>query len=70
MITANEANSRLECAEASELISSAARANIQRWISEPPFAKYRERLIKDIECERWADLDNAFFTVLAFGTGG
>jgi phosphoglucomutase len=69
-MTADEANSRLEYAEASELISGAARVNIQRWISERPFARYRERLIKDIECERWADLDNAFFTVLEFGTGG
>jgi phosphoglucomutase len=70
MITVDEANSRLAHAEDLELISGAARANIQRWLIEPPLAKYRECLIQDIECERWADLDNAFFTVLEFGTGG
>ena len=37
---------------------------------ETPFADYRERLIADIDACRWAMLDDAFYAVLEFGTGG
>ena len=35
-----------------------------------PFARYRNRLLEDIEQERWHELDDAFYAVLEFGTGG
>ena len=43
---------------------------IHRWLTEAPFDKYRSRLLEDIEKERWQDLDDAFYAVLEFGTGG
>ncbi len=43
---------------------------MRRWLEEPPFHKYRELLIDEICQERWRELDNAFYTVLEFGTGG
>ncbi len=70
MITPDEAVTRLEQAVSAALISRPAAANIRRWLGEPPFVKYRERLINEIEEERWPQLDNAFYTVLEFGTGG
>ncbi len=45
-------------------------ANIRRWLTEAPFGKYRSRLLEDIENERWRELDDAFYAVLEFGTGG
>jgi phosphoglucomutase/phosphomannomutase len=51
-------------------ISASAAANIRRWLTEPPFAKYRERLVQDLQAERWQVLDDAFFKVIEFGTGG
>ena len=48
----------------------AAQANIAKWLEEPPFAKYRGSLLEDIEHGRWNQLDEAFYTVLEFGTGG
>lgn len=62
--------SALEQARRDGLISEAATANVQRWLTEAPFAKYRERLVEDIEAARWQALDDAFFAVLEFGTGG
>jgi phosphoglucomutase len=70
MITPAEALARLEHALSDGRLSAAAAANIRRWLTEGPFARYRDRLLEDIEQERWHELDDAFYTVLEFGTGG
>jgi len=57
-------------AEASGELSAPAAANIRRWLTEPPFAADRDRLVQDVEAGRWKALDEAFYTVLEFGTGG
>jgi len=70
MITPDEALARLEHAESEARISASASETIRRWLTEAPFAKYRDRLVEDIEQDRWHALDDAFYTVLEFGTGG
>src|SRR5438067_2097623 len=70
MITLDEAVARLGEAESAGQLSRSASANIRRWLTEAPFAKYRPRLLEDIEQGRWPELDDAFFEVLEFGTGG
>lgn len=52
------------------MLSEASAGNIRRWLVEPPFAPYRDRLVADIDQGRWRELDDAFFAVLEFGTGG
>lgn len=70
MITSDEAADRLSQAESAGHISPPALRNIRRWLTEAPFVKYRPRLLEDIAQGRWAELDDAFFAVLEFGTGG
>jgi phosphoglucomutase len=70
MISADEAAARLAEAEAAGRLSRAATGNIRRWLNEAPFARYRSRLVEDIERGSWSQLDDAFYTVLEFGTGG
>ncbi|MGP0066340.1 MAG: phospho-sugar mutase [Isosphaeraceae bacterium] len=70
MITKDEAIDRLGEAESAGRLSRAATENIRRWLTEGPFARYRPRLLEDIEGARWSELDEAFFAVLEFGTGG
>ena len=70
MITLVEALLRLEHAGSAGRISASASANVHRWLTEAPFAKYRRQLLEDIELERWHELDDAFYAVLEFGTGG
>jgi len=70
MITPDEALERVGRAKAGALLSVSASEAIRRWLTEAPFAKYRNRLVEDIEKERWHTLDDAFYTVLEFGTGG
>ena len=42
----------------------------KRWLKEAPFEQYRGRLLEDIEQGRCKELDEAFYAVLEFGTGG
>jgi phosphoglucomutase/phosphomannomutase len=51
-------------------LSRAAASNIRRWLTEAPFLPDRDRLVADIDQGRWRELDDAFFAVLEFGTGG
>ena len=49
MITPAEALARLGQPESEGRISASASANIRRWLTEAPFARYRDRLLEDIE---------------------
>src|SRR4051794_37386390 len=57
-------------AEAAGSLSAPAAGNIPRWLAAPPFAQARDRLAEDIRAGRWETLDNGFYAVLEFGTGG
>jgi phosphoglucomutase len=70
MPTADDALAALQRAKAGGLLSDSAAGNIRRWLTEAPFARYRDRLAQDIEAGRWQVLDDAFYAVLEFGTGG
>ena len=70
MINPPEALLRIADAESASEISSAARKNIERWLKEAPFERYRGRLLEDIAHGRFKELDEAFYAVLEFGTGG
>ncbi len=67
---ANDVLERLAQAESAGSLSASAAANIRRWLSEPPFEKYRPRLLEDLQARNWKTLDDAFYAVLEFGTGG
>jgi phosphoglucomutase/phosphomannomutase len=70
MPVVDETLGRLAEAQSAGLISAAAASNIRRWLTVPPFLAYRKRLVADIDAERWSQLDDAFYAVLEFGTGG
>ena len=52
------------------LISASAAANLDRWLTEAPFASYRGMLEREIQVGDWKTLDDAFYKVIDFGTGG
>ena len=68
--TVADAIGALEAARAAGKISEPAVANIRRWLNEAPFVKYRDRLVEDIKAGKWGVLDDSFYAVLEFGTGG
>ena len=61
---------RLASAESAGKISPSAVINIRRWLTQASFKPYLETLQSEIDAGRWTELDNAFYEVLEFGTGG
>lgn len=70
MSTVAAALAKIEDAEKGGRLSKPAAAGIRRWLEEAPFAPYREKLLGAIEAGDWKPLDDAFYAVLEFGTGG
>ena len=44
--------------------------NIQCWLTEARYSQYVPQIIEHVEGEKWKELDDAFWTVIPFGTGG
>jgi phosphomannomutase len=65
--------------DAAELVNQAvkdgkltppAAANVLAWLSEPRYADYAAAVAEHINLGRWKELDDAFWTIIPFGTGG
>ena len=61
---------RLEGARAAGQLSEGAVQNLQRWLTEPRYAAYLDQVARHIQNEQWRILDDVFWTVIPFGTGG
>ncbi len=61
---------RVSDAEAAGSLSASAAVNIRRWLTERPYASYRETLAEAVNSGAWKRLDDAFYAILEFGTGG
>ncbi len=70
MASPDDASSLVAQAEQADQVSPSAAANIRRWLDGAPFSSYRDRLVEDIRGGKWQVLDDAFYAVLEFGTGG
>lgn len=51
-------------------LSSAAIKNITTWLTEPKYSDYKSELEALIAAGEWRQLEDAFFKVIEFGTGG
>ncbi len=47
-----------------------AAANIRKWLAEPRYTEYASQVAEQIGAGKWKELDDAFWTVIPFGTGG
>lgn len=57
-------------AQSKGLITLEAFANISLWLTEPAYADHVAEIATLIRSEQWTELDEGFYTVLEFGTGG
>src|SRR5262245_50794750 len=62
--------SALDLAAARGNLSASAAANIQIWLTEPRYAEYAPQVAEHIAAAKWKELDDVFWTVIPFGTGG
>jgi phosphoglucomutase/phosphomannomutase len=53
-----------------ELLSKSAGENLRAWLREDRYRDYRDEVIRHVREQQWQTLDDAFWTVIPFGTGG
>ncbi len=61
---------QLAKAERERLLTLGAVANIRVWLQEPHYAEYAPEVVRHIAEGRWKQLDDVFWTIIPFGTGG
>lgn len=57
-------------AKLEQQVSREAARNISQWLTEPKYQEYKAEIEALIEAEEWQVLEDGFFKVLEFGTGG
>ena len=57
-------------AESSGKISKTALENLRCWLTEDRYSEYRDQIIAHVREGQWQELDDAFWTIIPFGTGG
>ena len=63
-------HTQLEQAKADGKLTDSAVANIRIWLSEDAYADYAPQVAAAITQGDWKTLDDVFWTVIPFGTGG
>jgi phosphoglucomutase len=51
-------------------LSEEAANNVTKWLEKKKYQEYKPQLLEMIEAEKWQELEDAFFKVIEFGTGG
>ena len=64
------ARSLIQAAVAETRLTPEAARNLSRWLSEPHYTEYRDRLLDLIRREDFAELNRLFWERIPFGTGG
>jgi len=65
-----QALARLDDALAAGQLSRGAIDNLRQWLTQPRYAPYRPAVLEHIAAGDWQTLDDVFWTVIPFGTGG
>jgi phosphoglucomutase/phosphomannomutase len=60
----------IETALAAQKITAAAVENLKIWLTEPRYSAYFDQIVEHIEAGKWQQLDDVFWTIIPFGTGG
>lgn len=66
----NAALRQLDEAASAGKLSAGAVQNIRTWLTQKRYAAYAEQIREHIAAGKWQELDDAFWTVIPFGTGG
>ena len=61
---------QVETAAANNNITASAAENIRVWLTEPRYAAYQNEVIEHVRSGKWDVLDDVFWTIIPFGTGG
>lgn len=57
-------------AVADEKLTAAAAENMKPWLTEPRYSEYAPLVTEAVEAGDWQTLDDVYWTIIPFGTGG
>lgn len=60
----------IDQAVAIQKLTAPAAKNLKAWLDEPRYAEYAEEVAAHVREGKWQQLDDVFWTVIPFGTGG
>ncbi|MDB4540333.1 phospho-sugar mutase [bacterium] len=60
----------IESAVSAGNLSQTAAENVTVWLTEDRYSEYRAAVVDHIQNQQWQALDDAFWTIIPFGTGG
>lgn len=69
-LSLQKAQDDLQVALAEGKLTSSAAINIQAWLTESRYGDFRPAVIDHIQRQDWKTLDDVFWAVIPFGTGG
>ena len=69
-MTVEEALVAAKAACESGKLTEAALGNLKIWLTQQRYADYRDSIVEHIQQEKWQKLDDVFWTIIPFGTGG
>ena len=61
---------QIQKAQSQGQLSQGALENIICWLTQDRYASYLPKVLEHIEARKWQALDDSFWTVIPFGTGG
>lgn len=61
---------QLADAVAAGRLTASAAENIRAWLTQPRYHEYAPQVAEHIRAGQWRELDDAFWTIIPFGTGG
>ena len=61
---------QIDGAVADGKLTQSAAENVKIWLTEPRYRDYVQQINDHIRDEKWQELDNVFWTIIPFGTGG
>jgi phosphoglucomutase/phosphomannomutase len=70
MNTTPTALAQLEAAVGAGKLSASAAANIRIWLTQPYLQEYAPQVAEHLAAGKWPELEEAFWTIIPFGTGG
>jgi phosphomannomutase len=70
LLNTESALEELATAQQAGKLTESAVQNVTAWLTEPRYEKYAPQVLQHIGAGKWRELDDAFWTVIPFGTGG
>jgi len=69
-VTTQAALDQIAQAHLAGQLSSGAAEHLRTWLLEDRYRKYRDEILEHVRSGKWKALDDAFWTIIPFGTGG